>query len=414
MRPSAAIFLFTAAVIFALPPRPGTAESRDEVQSRLKAAEEAATKERANEKEARMKEAELLEELEGLRRELVKRARAVQETERLLSEAESKLSALHEEEKAQAATLERRQSQLAAMTSAAIRLSQTPPEAALMLPGDFQRTLAASRVLASLMESIRRESEEIIREIQALKDIEAKVARGRERAEAERRRLIEERKSLDSRLAERTPLVAALVREQEESRRKAAALGREAKDLRELLSSLTEAERAREAARRAEEAKAAAQAREEKKSAPPPRPKAADTQGVRMRAFASARGALKAPVQGKVKRRFGDALSRNETSKGVLIAAGKNARVVAPYDGEVVFTGPFLNYGRMVILRHRDDYHTLLAGFSRIDVGTGEFLLEGEPIGAMGDTSTEAELYVELREKNQPVDPAAWVPAFRR
>jgi septal ring factor EnvC (AmiA/AmiB activator) len=50
----------------------------------------------------------------------------------------------------------------------------------------------------------------------------------------------------------------------------------------------------------------------------------------------------------------------------------------------------------------------LLAGLARIDVKTGEFLLEGEPIGVMG-SGDNARLYVELRRNNQSFNPAGWI-----
>jgi septal ring factor EnvC (AmiA/AmiB activator) len=56
---------------------------------------------------------------------------------------------------------------------------------------------------------------------------------------------------------------------------------------------------------------------------------------------------------------------------------------------------------------------------SRISVATGQSVLAGEPIGAMGEArvaSTSAsrngnaalELYVEFRKDGKPVDPAPW------
>ena len=68
----------------------------------------------------------------------------------------------------------------------------------------------------------------------------------------------------------------------------------------------------------------------------------------------------------------------------------------------------------MVIIHHSDNFHTLLAGLQKIDVEVGQFLLEGEPIGAMGDDADEQELYVELRKDNQPIDPAPWMSALKR
>lgn len=98
----------------------------------------------------------------------------------------------------------------------------------------------------------------------------------------------------------------------------------------------------------------------------------------------------------------------DEHSKGITIETASNATVSAPYDGEVVFTGAFRRYGNMIILKHTDGFHTLIAGLQKIRTNAGEFLLEGEPIGAMGGAIDARKLYVELRKNNQPINPAAW------
>src|SRR5262249_36787923 len=99
----------------------------------------------------------------------------------------------------------------------------------------------------------------------------------------------------------------------------------------------------------------------------------------RLRSFAGARGGVQLPARGRVTNHFG----RNDGTaftKGFVIDTREHAAVVAPFDGEVVFAGPFRDYGRMVILRHNDEYHTLLSGLEHLDCSVGQFLIKGEPI----------------------------------
>ena len=49
----------------------------------------------------------------------------------------------------------------------------------------------------------------------------------------------------------------------------------------------------------------------------------------------------------------------------------------------------------------------------RVDVGFGQQLLAGEPVGVMGSKEAGARLYVEVRRKGQPVDPLPWFAAAR-
>ena len=83
------------------------------------------------------------------------------------------------------------------------------------------------------------------------------------------------------------------------------------------------------------------------------------------------------------------------------------AQVTSPFDGSVIFAGPFRGYGNMIIIDHGKGYLTLLAGLDSIDCDLGQMLLAGEPVGQMPDNQ-EAKLYVELRHNNQPIDPMKW------
>jgi septal ring factor EnvC (AmiA/AmiB activator) len=88
--------------------------------------------------------------------------------------------------------------------------------------------------------------------------------------------------------------------------------------------------------------------------------------------------------------------------------AQPGAVAVAPFDGRVIYTAPFRNLGLVLIIRHGALYHSLLAGFGRIDVKTDQWVLAGEPVGAMSVGSGSA-LYFELRRDDRPVDPQPWL-----
>ncbi len=321
----------------------------------------------------------LANELKQSRAALISLAAEVQKSEAKLNDAEEKLTVLTRERKQRKVALEEHSAQIAAMLAAAIRLSQTPPEAALMMPGDVGDTLVAARILATLSDSIRAESKDIVAQMRQLEEFTAKVERTKAQMQDAQTALKSQRAEMEAQFTQRRALDAQLTQEQDKARKRVVELSHQAKDLEGLLKKL-----------------------ETQRPTPPPSRQ-------KLRAFATAKGALRLPAAGKVVQRFGQSLGKNETSKGILLRAGSHGAVVAPFDGEVVFTGPFLHYGNMVILRHSGDYHTLLAGFDVIRVSPGQFLLEGEPIGAMGETSTGAELYVELREHNQPIDPAPWI-----
>ena len=84
------------------------------------------------------------------------------------------------------------------------------------------------------------------------------------------------------------------------------------------------------------------------------------------------------------------------------------AQVVAPFDGAVVFAGPFKGYGNMIIIEHGKGYLSFLSGFKDMDCEIGQMLLAGEPVGQMPDKG-ESKLYMEIRKDSHPVNPEIWL-----
>lgn len=159
-----------------------------------------------------------------------------------------------------------------------------------------------------------------------------------------------------------------------------------------------------QAARAAREAAAAAA-----KAGPAQRQQAAQQSTVKP--FSQAEGEMPFPARGTVVVKYGQMTEMGVPSRGITIATRANAQVVAPYEGQVVFSGPFRGYGLLLIIEHGEGYHTLLAGMARIDGNVGQHLLPGEPVGVMGQTESKPLLYVELRRNGQPVNPLPWLTA---
>ena len=127
--------------------------------------------------------------------------------------------------------------------------------------------------------------------------------------------------------------------------------------------------------------------------------------------IAAARGYLTAPVTGEPKTTYGAADGFGGQAKGLTLTAPEGAPVLAPADGWVVFTGPFLNYGQIVILNAGQDYLVVLAGLDSVSVERGAFVTMGSPVGAMGAPDAGGSgpaLYIELREGGTPIDPEGW------
>ncbi|MBR2299171.1 MAG: peptidoglycan DD-metalloendopeptidase family protein [Alphaproteobacteria bacterium] len=114
------------------------------------------------------------------------------------------------------------------------------------------------------------------------------------------------------------------------------------------------------------------------------------------------------PVRGDVITHYGQELSKGVNSKGIVFKTRDNAQVVAPYDGTIVFSGPFKGYGNLIIISHDDDIVSLIAGMKSIDTENGQMVLAGEPVGLMPDNQN-AKLYMEIRKNKKPVNPLGWL-----
>ncbi len=113
----------------------------------------------------------------------------------------------------------------------------------------------------------------------------------------------------------------------------------------------------------------------------------------------SPRKNLLLPAEGYLAADFGRSL------KGIKIAAMAKSRVIAPWGGKVLFAGRFRDYGKMVIISHGGDFHSIISGLGRVDVSPGSMLIRGEPIGAVGT----APLYFEWRRRGSPMNPLPWL-----
>jgi septal ring factor EnvC (AmiA/AmiB activator) len=127
-----------------------------------------------------------------------------------------------------------------------------------------------------------------------------------------------------------------------------------------------------------------------------------------LRAFDAPRAQVLLPVDGDAVHRFGEADPNGRPSQGLTLNALPGGVVVAPFDGRIDYAANFHDGGLILIIRHGAGYHSLLAGLGRVDVKPGQWVLAGEPVGALPeseDKGARAMLQFELRREGRPVDP---------
>lgn len=336
--------------------------------------------------------------MRALQQHMVALAEEIRQSEILLGTVEEKQRALSAEKKQRQKELQRHRREIGASLQAMLRLSKTPPEAVIAMPGELRGTLRASSALGVVTGHLQKEAGQLAQRLKEMDALEAEMQTHHRELTRIKEELETHQRIVDKGHKKRKALRRQLQGNDEDMGEVIATLSRRARTLKELLQGIENQEQKR------------------RKAIPTllatPRIKPAVAPGAfrntaMPRDFVSARGKIRLPVTGKISSFFDDKKGKNEKHPGITISSRPMAQVVAPFDGEVVFTGPFLEYGHMVIIRHTPAYYTLLAGMERIDCVPGQALLEGEPLGRMGEEEA-GQLYVELRKHNKPVDPQPW------
>ncbi|MCY4053919.1 MAG: peptidoglycan DD-metalloendopeptidase family protein [Hyphomicrobiales bacterium] len=125
------------------------------------------------------------------------------------------------------------------------------------------------------------------------------------------------------------------------------------------------------------------------------------------------------PVHGPMRGNFGEPNGTGGEMQGLVIETAPGAPILMPVDGKIVFSAPFQNYGKLLIVEAGEGYHLVLAGLERLSADVGEQIVRGEPVGAMGlsrdvtftadSDSPSPQLYLEFRRRGEAVAPEEWV-----
>ncbi len=107
------------------------------------------------------------------------------------------------------------------------------------------------------------------------------------------------------------------------------------------------------------------------------------------------------------KRRFHPVLKRWKAHHGTDFGAKRGTPILAAAEGKVIFSGRMGGYGKVIKIRHKDNYMTLYAHQSRLKVKRGKWVKQGQVIGYVGSTgrSTGPHLHFGLYKNNRPIDP---------
>ncbi|AMX95275.1 hypothetical protein EN962_25445 [Mesorhizobium sp. M7A.F.Ca.CA.001.09.2.1] len=334
----------------------------------------------------------------------------------------ARLEGLKGQEQKIRASLMARRDVLAEVLGALQRMGLNPPPAILVKPEDALSSVRSAILLGAVVPELRQQTDSLLADLKEQTRITASIEAERARLTAAVGDQTAEKKRLGMLLEAKQKLEADTQTQMAAEKQRSEALAAKAGSLKELIASLeAQADKSRKAA---DAAKAAEQktADGDKTSAPAELASLPVPESNQLAAavpFSALQGQIALPVTGRIKRRFGADDGNGAVMLGDMVATQSGAIVTAPADGNVLYAGPFRSYGQLLILNAGDGYHVVLAGMSRISVATGQSVLAGEPIGAMGEARVAStsvskngnatpELYVEFRKDGKPVDPAPW------
>ena len=428
----------TSAIGFAA--RPAAAQNPAPSPAELRQIQEQIDQGKIEANELKRQAEQLAKDVTKLQRQLIQSAAQVQAAEDAATDLEQQVAELAEREVARSAELDLKRGQLSRTLMALERLSLRPSQAAFFSERPAVDEARAALLLASAtraLDSRARQLQSDLAEIQELR--EATAAKQEELAESVRD-LAKENTQLGVLLQSKAKLQATTLQQTAEQKKRQAQLAAQAENLKDLLDRLAAAQ-AEEAARQAAAAaaveaaaEAAAELRAERAAADDSTaesgPGVSDPDTVQtasrapqpdlgaalstpapadLRDFPPREGSLTRPARGDIVARFGQRTDAFGEGKGIVYATRPGAQIVAPFDGQIVFEGPFRSYGQILIIEHRGGYHTVLGGLAHVAVAVGQWLKAGEPVGAMAEApDTRPQLYVELRRSGAPFDPSPW------
>ncbi len=372
---------------------------------------EAQVARQAAERERLQRQADKIdEELRNLRKQMVRSAKQIQNNEDKISRMENGLKKLKEELDAVQNNFAIEDDNLIRTLSALQNLALKPTESLFVQPLTPVEIIRSAMLLRETVPHLEQNARRIRKKLEQINAQKKKIEAQVNKISIQKKNLEKEHTRLKELMQKKTRLGSSIKLQTEEARKRVDKLASQAQDLKDLLKKLEKEKqekerREKEEARRREELRRKKQ--EESRQDGLIKIKAEDIkeQGTD---FIKAKGRLPMPVRGKVITRYGEETAKGVSSKGIIVQARSLAQVVSPFDGTVIFAGPFRGYGNLIIIDHGKGYLSLLAGLDTIDIELGQLLLAGEPVGQMPDDEN-ARLYIEIRKDNHPVNPLTWI-----
>ncbi len=374
--------LLTALLIFTIAPSKAEVPTpeehpKNEIQQKLK-------QKTAEHKKLQKKKQNLKNELKKKKKDIVYIASKIKKNETALIDLENRIL---EAEKEKILLNQKLSSDQKVFNDLVLALhrSQSLPKVALYLKQESSlKTAQTSMLLETTLQPLHSRVQKFNENLQSLSNLTETLKTNRNNAITSAKNLDENYRRLTKILADREKLYSRTNKQSAQQQKELKKIAREAQSLKELVGKIEKRQR-EEIQRKSQKASFTRQLKT-------PIPKA---------------GQAQLPISGVITVPYGKNNAIGAKSEGIHIKPRNGSIVVAPMGGIVEYAGTFKGYGKIVILKHQKNYHSLIAGLEKVNTAVGRAVTAGEPIGKTPKKSNEAEdLYYELRYKGNPVNPS--------
>ena len=262
------------------------------------------------------------------------------------------------------------------LISQLMRLFATPSEIFLLKPEQMQNMQKDVAVIGGVLPLLTKKNQSVLSDLGDLKDLKIEITAHQEKLLKMTQKLAGDREELANLLAVKKQKYQMKETELSQITKSQEELAKSASDMKDLIEKLS---------------------RQQSKKL------AKKTIKTKDKIVAKIKTIL--PVAGKIKIGYGEINELGAENKGVIISARPGAQVVAPYTGKVLFAGNFANYKELVIIAHKDGYHSVVAGMGKIIARVGSQVMQGEPIGVALDGADRSDVYYELRLNGSAIRP---------
>ena len=327
-------------------------------------------------------------EIAKVQKQLVRAGEDVQDFEEVLSKLEASYAQLKKEYNAVKKQLRISEAQTVELSDGMLKKALFPPELMLMSDSTIVDYVRSSLLLKEAQTPLVSKKKNLLESLNKIASLQAAIKAKAAQIRVSAQRLEEQQKNMEKLMQQKQVLRAHFETESLSAKKKAEELGRKAKDIQDLLTRLADERKKTQA--------------QQSKVASAKRP-SSELLGH----IGNYKGQLRLPARGTLIQKYGAKTEGGARSKGIVLQPRLGAQIVEPFDGVVLFAGPFKSYGNVLIVEHGDGFHSVLAGMDTIDVVVGQNVLMGEPVGTRSTTALQ-KLYIELRSKGQPIDPTDW------